>query len=247
MTEQKAEKPKEPSDKVVGAATAPDDAEQQSSVEPSVRPEHGLTPEDHPAASTAAAPLKHTSYPSVLERMKAYAGERTPEALLALFTPESGQKVRQEPPVAISDGETSLSVRIELPSGQVDPPGFSLRQADMVSLEQADERSWTIVLLPKKNALDARITVSFDGGTIMFPLVLSPPVNPALLSQNGSPEAAFVRFLTQSGAGRDPRFDLNGDGRHDYLDDYLFTAQYLATRQRPARKTSGEYGRNQTP
>jgi len=178
--------------------------------------------------------------------MKGYAGERTPAALTALFKPVAGQKVRQEPPVAVSDGESTVSLLVELPLNLKDTPTFSFRNAGMLSLEQAADGSWEIGLLPKKHTLEARITVSFDGGFIIYPLVVSPPIDPALLMLDGSVEAAFSQFLKQQGSDRDPRFDLNGDGRFDYLDDYIFTAHYLAARQKPVRRISEETGTQST-
>lgn len=196
-------------------------------------------PRSSNAESKPPAPaqvVKTTQYQSVLDRMKAYTGERTPAALTALFSPVAGRQVHQDPAIVTSDGESVVTLRVELPPTLKDTPGFSFRNANMMSLEQTDDGTWLIVLLPRKNVIEARVTIRFDGSVIVYPLVVSPPVDPALLALSGSPEAAFARFLKQQGADRDPRFDLNGDGRFDYLDDYIFTAQYLAARQKAPGK-----------
>lgn len=199
-------------------------------------------------AVTRPAPIpKNTVYQSVLERMKAYTGERSAAALMALFNPVAGQEVSQEPPVAVSDGESIVTLRVELPLALKSTPRFAFRNANMVSLGQADDGSWVIGLLPRKNTMEARITVSFDGGEILFPLVVVPPVDPALLVLDGSPEATFSHFLTFPAPGREPRFDLNGDGAYDYVDDYLFTAHYLAARQKPAGQMPVERQPHTTP
>lgn len=203
---------------------------------PEIRPAPAPSPSAPP--SPPPAPPQKVVYRSVLDRMKEYKGERSPAALTALFTPAPDQKIRQEPAVAVSDGERSVTLRAVLPLTLKETPSFSLRSANMVSLDQAEDGSWIIVIVPRKNTLDARITISFDGSTMVYPLVVAPPVDPALLTQNGSPEAAFSAFLKQAATGREPRFDLNGDGKFDVVDDYIFTAQYLAAG--PARKNPGE-------
>jgi hypothetical protein len=56
---------------------------------------------------------------------------------------------------------------------------------------------------------------------IDFPLTVVPPAG----AVTGN-KADFAAFLKDSGV-QAPKFDLNGDGRHDYLDDYVYTAHYL--------------------
>ena len=65
------------------------------------------------------------------------------------------------------------------------------------------------------------LTIMTDSDLIKYPLSLAPPV------ENVSPaEADFAVFLKDSGAAT-PKRDLNGDGRHDYLDDFIYSANYL--------------------
>ena len=243
----------------LGSVTMPDDrseaekdaltrkegqAAQPGSVEQLLRPvppTPEIRPVPAPSPSPPTSPLpppQKVAYRSVLERMKEYKGERSPAALTALFTPAPDQKIRQEPAVAVSDGEINVTLRVALPLTLKETPSFSLRSANMLSLDQGEDGSWIIVLVPRKNTFDARVTISFDGSVIIYPLVVAPPVDPALLTLNGSPEAAFDAFLKQPATGREPRFDLNGDGRFDAVDDYIFTAHYLAART--VRNNSGE-------
>lgn len=204
-------------------------------------PQTDTTPEAderrvEPSISKPASKPKIIVYQSVLERMKGYKGERTVAALLALFNPVAGQEIRQEPPVVVSDGTTTVTLTVSLPLSLKNTPLFSFKNASMVSLEQADNGSWVIELIPRENTLEARITVSFDDSEITWPLVVVPALDPALLEVTGSPESAFALFLKQPEPGRKTRFDLNGDGKFDYLDDYLFSAHYLAARNKPALK-----------
>lgn len=185
-----------------------------------------------PTATKSDPKPKYTVYQSVLERMKGYTGERTATALLGLFNTVAGQEVRQEPQIVVSDGKNRVTLYVGLPLPLKNSPVFSFQNASMVALEQAENGSWMIEVIPRKNSLEARITVGFDGSEISWPLAVVPPIDPELLKLNGSTEAAFTRFLNQRGSDRDPRLDLNKDGKFDYLDDYLFAAHYLAARQK---------------
>ena len=49
-------------------------------------------------------------------------------------------------------------------------------------------------------------------------------------------EADFQLFLKERGTPSASRFDLNRDGRRDYLDDYIFTANYLVKMQEQGKK-----------
>jgi hypothetical protein len=182
---------------------------------------------------------------SVLDRVKEYAGPRTSEALISLFKPETGAKILQEPAVAVSDGESVVSLHIILPLTMKDVPRFSLRNATLMTLEQADDGGWTIGVRPQKNTLDARVAVRFDSSEILYPLVVVPPVDSAVMMLKGSAEATFTYFLRQREGHREPVFDLNRDGNHDYIDDFIFTAHYLAVGKavaadpaKPQRQTS---------
>jgi hypothetical protein len=60
-------------------------------------------------------------------------------------------------------------------------------------------------------------------------LTVVPPLPANLKIGNGGKltEADFNQFLKERGTDKAPRFDLNGDGKRDYVDDYIFTANYL--------------------
>jgi hypothetical protein len=40
--------------------------------------------------------------------------------------------------------------------------------------------------------------------------------------------AQFDRYFSGQGTAADPEFDVNRDGKRDYIDDYIITANYLA-------------------
>lgn len=184
--------------------------------------------------------LKSVSYPGVMDRLREYGGPRTPQALAALFEPASGRMVRQEPEAAVSDGENVVRLRIDLPLTLKETPSFSLRRASMISLQHAEDGSWLIEARPARDSIDARLTVNAGGGTILFPLVVAPALEPALLAAYGSVEELFLRYLKPDGPQKDPRFDLNRDGKIDHIDDYILTVNYLAERNGSASNSAGE-------
>lgn len=187
-----------------------------------------------------SVPLKSVSYPGMLDRIREYDGPRTPQALAALFAPASGQMVRQEPGAAVSDGESVVRLRIDLPLTLKETPSFSLRRASMITLQHAEDGSWLIEARPARDSVDARLTVNAGGSTILFPLVVAPALEPALLTAYGSVEEVFLRYLKPDGPQKDPRFDLNYDGEIDHIDDYILTVNYLVERNSSSPKTAGE-------
>jgi len=186
-----------------------------------------------------AGVLKNTSYKSVLEKFREYDGARTAPALAELFRPDPGLIIRQEPAVTLSDGENQVSLRIELPLNLKETPSFSLRKASMVSILQNSDGSWQITARPFKDTLEAGLTVICDGSEIRFPLTTAPPLKMLPGVTDSSFEYSFAEYLKKRGTDKDPRPDLNGDGKSDYIDDYIFTANYLVRQQNPKELPAG--------
>ena len=56
----------------------------------------------------------------------------------------------------------------------------------------------------------------------------------------GLSEADFNLFLRGAGKAKAPLYDLNGDARRDYIDDYIFTANYIVASERGKKVTAKE-------
>jgi hypothetical protein len=168
-------------------------------------------------------------YKSVLERFKEFSGNKTPEALIALFSPQKGQAM-QDPPIVLSDGKTTVKVLLDVnPAGENN--NFLLDGVSLVSLVNKDKSSWVAELLPDKKITGATISIPRNNQWDVMPLTVAPPmdVKIAPLSDKLS-EADFKLFLKERGTAKAPKFDLNNDGRRDYIDDFIFTANYLVQR-----------------
>ncbi|HKZ17332.1 MAG TPA: hypothetical protein VJ161_07700, partial [Geobacteraceae bacterium] len=122
-----------------------------------------------------------------------------------------------------------IKISIRNPFTGNDSPSFALRGASLISLK-ADGNGWVIETLPDRKVHEASLTVLGNGQRIEIPLTVAPPIDSGKGPTGGPDNAAFARFLKNRGTDKAPRFDLNGDGVRNYLDDYIFTANHIAKR-----------------
>jgi len=89
--------------------------------------------------------------------------------------------------------------------------------------------TWIAAVRPFKDALDAGITLSLPGITVIFPLTVSPRADIVRNKSARIMEEAFSKYLSGPKGKGLHGFDLNGDGTVDYIDDYIFTANYMTS------------------
>jgi hypothetical protein len=166
---------------------------------------------------------------SVLEKFRLFTGEKTPKSLMALFDKDSVAPFSQSPAVCIADGKANVQVTVQKVSGEK-APNFGFNSARYRSLKQASDGEWLIEVTPDAGALRASISMLADGVQQEFPLTVSPPAKVYLNKTGTVSEADFQLFLKTRGTDGAPQFDLNGDGKRDYQDDYIFTANYLVAK-----------------
>jgi hypothetical protein len=194
---------------------------------------------DKSAAETASAgeavkklESRPVTYPAVLERFRMYTGIRTVQALVALFDRNDMAGIKQEPPVALSNGITHVTIYISLPPEGKEAPNFAFRGAKYQSMKMAGENSWVVELLPDKGTTAATVKILLNGAVTEIPVAVAPPLPAGVkIGKDGMlTETDFTAFLKDRGTAKAPRFDLNGDGKRDYIDDYIFTANFLVNR-----------------
>lgn len=178
------------------------------------------TPEPPAVEKPAAEPqkpekIRFISYPSIVDDFRTYNGPKTPPRLLELLNKQVAPVIRQEPTVVLSDSKNILRIIVEINGAADKSPNFALSGAKLVSLNR-DAAAWIVEAMPQAGALQANLTILTDSDTIEYPLTLAPVV--AGISAS---EADFAVFL------KDPKRDLNGDGKHDYTDDYIYAVNYL--------------------
>ncbi|MCM2359162.1 MAG: cohesin domain-containing protein [Geobacteraceae bacterium] len=171
-----------------------------------------------------------------LERFREFTGERTPGRLIALLAPEGSGKFVQEPAVAFSDGKKAVRITVEAPGSVKSPPQFILNGATLGSLRKGKGNTWVLRARPKGGVCRASLDIVNDGSMVEFPLTVAPSVKADLDGKGGVMEADFQLFLKERGTADAPRFDLNGDGKRDYIDDYIFTANYIVKKKGAKKK-----------
>lgn len=162
---------------------------------------------------------------SVLDRFRDFKGERTTASLVALLAPPPLASYTQTPRVVIADGKATVTLAITINVGDA-PPRFSFGDCSYVSYSRT-EKGWEIQARPDRGAVSASIALLYNGQRQEFPLVVAPAVQLAKSGQKSVTEDDFRRFLAGRGTEAAPRFDLNKDGKRDYVDDYIYTANYL--------------------
>lgn len=160
--------------------------------------------------------IKVTTYAGILDLFRTYKGERSPAIFTALFSNEISPAIHQEPAVVLSDGTTPVKILVKLAASGDRSPNFSLNGAKLLSLKKGDPSTWIVEALPKAGVMQATLTILTEGDLIEYPLTLAPVV-----AGVSSADTEFAVFLA------DPKRDLNGDGRHDYQDDFVYTANFL--------------------
>jgi hypothetical protein len=189
-------------------------------------------PAEMKAETAEPVDVKKTVYQSVLDRFRTYQGEKKPENLMALFSKTVSSYIRQEPAIAVSNGKATLRVTIDLSAVKGTSTSFALTGAKLVSLKKEDNSdTWVLDAQPQENSLKATVTILNSRSVIEFPLTVVPPSAAVSVKQTD-----FAAFLNDSGV-KAPKHDLNGDGRHDYVDDFIYTAHYLITVRAAAEKT----------
>jgi hypothetical protein len=183
-------------------------------VEPPAEKKAGTEPQKPEKVTT-------TSYNGIIDSFREYIGEKSPATLIAIFNKIITPTIRQEPAVVLSDGKTPLKIVVEIPVTSAKSPNFALNGAKLVSLARDASSAWIIETLPQAGVVRASLTILTDSDIIEYPLTLAP-----LLAGFKPTEAEFALFLKDSGAAT-PNRDLNGDGKHDYLDDFIYTANFL--------------------
>jgi hypothetical protein len=179
------------------------------------------TPRSSIPAEAKTEPARQITHIGILERFRIYEGEKTPAALSALFTREVTSTITQTPAIAVSDGTGKVTVTVELPVSDVSP-NFAINGAKMASIgKDNDTGRWIIELLPHKSVFRATLTIMTGNTVIDYPLTVILPVGAMKFTDKD-----FSEFIKDSGAAK-PKFDLNGDGRHDYIDNYIYTGHYL--------------------
>jgi hypothetical protein len=230
--------------KVIEGQPAVTDSVGSSVHEPAAPPkknDHADGADDQKAPRVAKKPIY--TQQSVLDRFKEYRGERTISSLVSLFENESMIGCRQEPPVSISDGRSSLRVVFVTTPGANPASDMAVMGARLISLKKDTDNTntWIAELVPEKGTFRASLAVTQGGLKMIIPLTVTPKIKTYHARPRSWTAADFEYYLKRH------RADLNNDGKRDYIDDYVFTANYLyeivktqQQRQKPIATVAGQ-------
>lgn len=189
---------------------------------------------DKAAGERWKAALKSTQ--SVLEKFRIYNGIRTITTLSSLFDRKalSAAGVIQTPDIVVTDGVSLVTVALEL-ANETDAPSFSLKGANMKSIREVSGNKWELEALPQKNKSDVRLSIIINGERIETALVAVPPLNQVGVALLALSDAALDDQLAKPHTDNTLAYDVNSDGKQDYLDDYILVAHWLL-KQKPGAK-----------
>ncbi len=201
----------------------------------------GQSQKADPDSSVEVLLKKLKSLESVAERFRAYKGARTLKGFSELFD-DSRYKaagVAQMPGIAVSDGKKMITVKVSLPVGS-GVPSFSLKGANLKGIKNLSDRSLELDAMPQKGKLDVRMSIVIQKEVAEIPLLVVPPLSGDILEQS---DQALEKLLSKvDGKNKSLLYDLNADGKQDYLDDYILVAHWLLKQQRdkkvPAAKAA---------
>lgn len=179
---------------------------------------------------------------NVLERFREYKGEQSVKALTELFNQEPLIGFRQDPLIVLSDGKATVKISfIAMPNAKK-IPDVKVTGAALLSLKKDPDytNTWIAELRPDKKIVSATLVVSQEKANMEFPIVVAPEANVDLDKSGEVTEADFKLYLLDRGTTNKPRFDLNNDGKRDFVDDYIFTANYLVQKQSEAKQQTNK-------
>jgi hypothetical protein len=225
---------------------AQENVERQKASEPAAASEPTPTTppptESQPPAPQPKKGVAQVTQPaqSVLDKFRLFAGEKSVDNLTGLFNGNGAATFSQSPAIAITDGKATVKVTITKVTGE-NAPTFTFNSARAVSVHSLGDGDWEVVAKPEKGAINASIVMIANGEAQEIPLTVAPKAE-TVLSKSGLPQDDFQLFLNDRGTATAPKYDLNGDGKRDYLDDYIYTANYLARTGGSAQVKGSEKG-----
>lgn len=212
---------------------------------PEQKPVTAKTPESHETSTALKGIPGKTVYTqkSVLERFRDHRGELTPKKLMSLFEQDGMIGFRQEPPIAFMADKAKVKVIFIAAGDNKVPSDIAVSGARLLSVKRDPDytNTWIAELELLKGELTASVTIMQDKLIMLYPLTIALKADISL-GRTPVTEDDFKLFLRERGTRKAPKYDLNGDGKRDHVDDFLFTANYLVLQQSGAGVKQPEKG-----
>ena len=170
---------------------------------------------------------------SPLQLFRDFTGERTLKNLTKLFDAHVMQQagIVQIPAIAVSDGGASVDVRLSSAVSGV-APTFSFRGANLKTLQQLPDGTWELQAIPQKGKCVVYLSINSGDELVDLPLTVILPASASFAQSTGQfSESSVAALLTAADRKTDEIFyDMNVDGKQDFLDDYILVGHYLLNR-----------------
>jgi len=193
-----------------------------------------------PEAKTVGIRTTLKTSQSVLDRFRTFKNSRALKQFSALFDMSALHEagIVQLPGIVVTDGKSLVTVTVDLVN-EADTPSFSLKGANLKSIRRLSDKKWELVALPQKGKSDVRLSVILKGERLEIPLIAVSPIEQAAAAKLDALSAtALDALLAKPLINNKPAYDLNSDGKQDYLDDYILVAHWLLKQQRSLNGTA---------
>lgn len=198
----------------------------------------GIAEQSQPAEKQAADTKAEVTpqrvvYKGVLDRFKQYKGSKDFSAFVALFNKKVAQTAYQEPALVLSDGQSKVTLTVDIPTRTNSSPNFAVDGGTLTSFKQDPQSKgrWIIEVLPQADSMRVAVTIMAGADEYEFPLALAPRVKTALPLD----ESGWNRFIKEVGTTTAPLHDFNNDGVRNYVDEFIFVANYVAGKSIPSK------------
>jgi hypothetical protein len=192
-----------------------------AAVSPPVSPESAPGPEPPSPVAVASDPVEARtarvlgkvpagkglivqSQMSALDSIRKLFRAPGPEEIAELFRSRGPGPFVQDPPVALSDGKSSIMLRAETACGPDRAPSFVLREAHCLELRPVGDTGWALTVLPDQGAYAVTVSLLCADSVIEYPLLVAPLLSEYLATRpdaTDTPLDTYVRAANQLAAG----------------------------------------------
>ena len=224
-TEQ-SESPQQAKSKSEAQSSAASD--QEDPVEATVA-ERTKNPEMPAADKRTGQSLHKNLYKGILDKFKEYAGKKNLAKMVALFKKENAHVIEQEPTVLLSNGRNKATLKVNLSAKFNSSPSFAVMGGKLVSFrhDKQNKDSWTVVVCPDAGAIRTYLIIIAGAEEFEFPVTVAPVIKTSLTLD----ERGWSVFTKEIRAKAHPLHDFNNDGVRDFIDEYIFVANYVSKKQ----------------
>jgi hypothetical protein len=169
----------------------------------------------------------------ILDRFKEYGGNKLLPDMAALFDREVAHAIHQEPAILVNNGKNKATLMVDIPVNKSTSLSFAVNGGTLLSYKKdtSVEGRWICEVLPDAGALRVTAVVMAGAGIFEYPLTVVSPTKISVSLDN----QGWSRFLKETGTPAAPLHDLNNDGKRDYIDEFIFVAQYLLQKPTPPK------------